>query len=120
MNNKKYLDLRENKDYTKIIKASKVIKDGGLVLFPTETVYGIGANGLDATAVKNIFVAKGRASDNPLILHISNMNMLDVIAKDITEEEYKLMDAFWPGPFTIVLKKKDMMKLLVLSILILM
>ena len=107
MNNKKYLDLKQDNNYTKITEAGKVIKEGGLVLFPTETVYGIGANGLNSSAVKKIFIAKGRASDNPLILHISNINMLDIIAKDITDEEYKLMDAFWPGPFTIVLKKKD-------------
>ena len=86
--------------------AAKVIKDGGLVLFPTETVYGIGANALDDEAVKKIFVAKGRAQDNPLILHISDMDMLPQIAQNISELEYRLMDAFWPGPFTIVLEKK--------------
>ncbi len=96
-----------NIDEQEIINAAKVIKDGGLVLFPTETVYGIGANGLNETAVKNIFKAKGRASDNPLILHISHADMLKDIAKDISELEYKLMDAFWPGPFTIVLNKTD-------------
>ena len=96
-----------NIDEQEIINAAKVIKDGGLVLFPTETVYGIGANGLNEQAVKNIFKAKGRASDNPLILHISSNEMLKDIAKDISELEYKLMDAFWPGPFTIVLNKTD-------------
>ncbi|MBR6689697.1 MAG: threonylcarbamoyl-AMP synthase [Clostridia bacterium] len=96
-----------NIDEQEIINAAKVIKGGGLVLFPTETVYGIGANGLNETAVKNIFKAKGRASDNPLILHISHADMLKDIAKDISELEYKLMDAFWPGPFTIVLNKTD-------------
>lgn len=96
-----------NIDEQEIINAAKVIKDGGLVLFPTETVYGIGANGLNEQAVKNIFKAKGRASDNPLILHISEAEMLNEIAEDISELEYKLMDAFWPGPFTIVLNKTD-------------
>ncbi len=96
-----------NIDEQEIINAAKVIKDGGLVLFPTETVYGIGANGLNEQAVKNIFKAKGRASDNPLILHISHADMLKDIAKDISELEYKLMDAFWPGPFTIVLNKTN-------------
>ena len=86
--------------------AKKVIQDGGIVLFPTETVYGIGANALNDDAVKKIFVAKGRAQDNPLILHISDMDMLDQIAENISEKEYKLMDAFWPGPFTIILNKK--------------
>ncbi len=96
-----------NIDEQEILNAAKIIRDGGLVLFPTETVYGIGANGLNETAVKNIFKAKGRASDNPLILHISHADMLKDIAKDISELEYKLMDAFWPGPFTIVLSKTD-------------
>ena len=106
----KILDLKEIKNkqnYEAIKDAASVIKKGGLVLFPTETVYGIGANGLDENAVKNIFIAKGRAQDNPLILHVSSFDMVEEIASDITELEYKLMDAFWPGPFTIILKKKD-------------
>lgn len=90
-----------------IYEAANVINQGGLVLFPTETVYGIGASGLNALAVKKIYQAKGRNSDNPLILHISNMDMLDMVAKDITDEEYTLMKTFWPGPFTIILNKKD-------------
>lgn len=94
-------------DLYNIQKASQVIKNGGLVLFPTETVYGIGADGLNAEAVKKIFEAKGRASDNPLILHVSNMQMVETVAQNITDLEYKLMNAFWPGPFTIVLNKKD-------------
>lgn len=89
-----------------IHQASKVIQEGGIVLFPTETVYGIGANAFDDEAVKKIFMAKGRAQDNPLILHISDMDMLDDIACDISFMEYQLMDAFWPGPFTIILNKK--------------
>ena len=89
-----------------IKEGAKIIKNGGIVLFPTETVYGIGANALNDEAVKKIFVAKGRAQDNPLILHISDMNMLDQIAENVSEMEYKLMDAFWPGPFTIILNKK--------------
>lgn len=103
--NKKYLDLRESKEYIKIKEASDIIKKGGLVLFPTETVYGIGANGLDEEAVKNIFRAKGRKQDNPLILHISNMDMLIKIAQNISELEYKLMNEFWPGPFTLILNR---------------
>lgn len=86
--------------------AAKVIKRGGIVLFPTETVYGIGANALNDEAVKKIFIAKGRAQDNPLILHISDMDMLNQIVESISEIEYRLMDTFWPGPFTIVLNKK--------------
>ena len=106
MLNDKYIDLRNVNNYDSLDDVAKVIKNGGLVLFPTETVYGIGANGFDDEAVKKIFIAKGRAQDNPLILHISNMEMLDEIAENISELEYKLMDAFWPGPFTIVLNKK--------------
>lgn len=90
-----------------IQKAADVIKNGGLVLFPTETVYGIGADGLNSDAVKKIFEAKGRAQDNPLILHVASIDMVENIAKNISDLEYKLMDAFWPGPFTIVLDKKD-------------
>ena len=90
-----------------INEAGEIIKNGGLVLFPTETVYGIGANAFDDEAVKKIFVAKGRAQDNPLILHISDISMLDNLAENISELEYKLMDVFWPGPFTIVLNKKE-------------
>ena len=72
----KILDLKDSKEYEKIEEAWNIIKKGGLVLFPTETVYGIGANGLDENAVKNIFIAKGRKQDNPLILHISDLEML--------------------------------------------
>lgn len=102
----KYLDFKTNDNYELINEPANVIKNGGLVLFPTETVYGIGANGLDENAIKKIFIAKGRPQDNPLILHISDMDMLDIIADEISELEYKLMDTFWPGPFTIILKKK--------------
>ena len=104
---KKYLDLTKAKEYSSLKEAASIINKGGLVLFPTETVYGIGADGLNKNAVKSIFLAKGRKQDNPLILHISNMDMVEKLAKDITDIEYKLMDAFWPGPFTIILKKKD-------------
>lgn len=103
----KYIDLRDTNNYDAIDKAAQVIKNGGLVLFPTETVYGIGANAFDDDAVKKIFVAKGRAQDNPLILHISDMKMLEEIARNISELEYKLMETFWPGPFTIILDKKS-------------
>jgi len=91
---------------SEIEEAAQVIQEGGLVLFPTETVYGIGANALNDEAVKKIFVAKGREQDNPLILHIADMDMLSQIAENISELEYRLMDSFWPGPFTIVLNKK--------------
>ena len=99
------INLKSSADYRIIKKASAVIEKGGLVLFPTETVYGLGANGLDKNAVEKIFNAKGRKSDNPLILHISDFKMLDLITYGITDIEQKLMNAFWPGPFTIILNK---------------
>ena len=103
-----FLDLKNTtENYNKIEDAAKVIKQGGLVLFPTETVYGLGANGLNESSVKKIFVAKGRKQDNPLILHISNLNMLNLIATNITDTEKKLMKSFWPGPFTIILNKTN-------------
>ncbi len=105
-----YLNLRQinnANDYTKLSIAGEIIKSGGLVLFPTETVYGLGANGLDENAVKKIYIAKGRKSDNPLILHICDIEMLGQIAQNISDVEFSLMNAFWPGPFTIILSKKD-------------
>lgn len=103
----KYLDLRNNYNKENLLEAAQYIKEGKLVLFPTETVYGIGANGLDDNAVKKIFVAKNRAQDNPLILHISNINMLDRITDDLTDLERKIINDFFPGPLTIILKRKE-------------
>ncbi|MBR3697640.1 MAG: threonylcarbamoyl-AMP synthase [Clostridia bacterium] len=93
-----------NTDELKVI--CNLIKNGELIIFPTETVYGIGANALDSKAVGKIFLAKGRASDNPLIVHIANKDSIDKIAEDITDVENKLIDTFMPGPFTIILKKR--------------
>lgn len=87
--------------------AASSIANGGLVLFPTETVYGIGADGLNAEAVEKIFKAKGRKNDNPLILHISDFNMVERIAENVNELEKKLMEHFFPGPLTLILPKKD-------------
>lgn len=95
----------KNPQISKIRQAAKIIKSGGLVAFPTETVYGLGANALDAKSVKKIFVAKGRPSDNPLIIHIADMADLDMLADHIPSMAYDLMDRFWPGPLTLVLKK---------------
>ena len=102
----KYLDLRNNYNKVDLQNVAKELRNGKLVLFPTETVYGIGANGLNAEAVKNIFIAKNRAQDNPLILHVSNMEMVKEIATNITPLEQKLMTDFFPGPLTIILKRK--------------
>lgn len=102
-----YLDLKNSCDFSKLKDVANAIKLGGIVLFPTETVYGLGTNGLDENAVKKIFLAKGRDFKNPINLLISNMDMVNLVAKDISELEYKLMEAFFPGPFTIILNKKD-------------
>lgn len=102
-----YIDLKNITDYSNLKVVGKIIKNGGLVLFPTETVYGLGANGLDENAVKKIYKAKGREQDNPLILHVSNFDMVSKIAKNITDIEYTLMKAFWPGPFTIILDRTE-------------
>lgn len=90
-----------------LMSAAEVIKEGGLVAFPTETVYGLGADGLDEVAAKKIYEAKGRPSDNPLILHIASVEALKELAVEIPRSAYKLADAFWPGPLTMILKKSD-------------
>ncbi len=93
---------------TEILKqASDIIKNGGLVAFPTETVYGLGGNGLDKEAVRKIFSAKDRPMDNPLILHISSLSQLEGLVKEITPCAKTLIDNFWPGPMTLIFKKKD-------------
>ena len=102
-----YLDFKEEIDEEELKKAAEAIKTGELVLFPTETVYGLGANGLDEDAVKKIYIAKGRASDNPLILHISHIEMLKTLVKDVNEIEKNLIEKFWPGPLTIIFKRKS-------------
>lgn len=88
-------------------QAAQIIKRGGLVAFPTETVYGLGADGFNEEAAKKIYAAKGRPSDNPLILHIAEENQLKQIVKKIPEKAKKLMESFWPGPLTIILEKKE-------------
>ncbi len=88
-------------------KAAAIIKNGGLVVFPTETVYGLGANIYNEQALKNIFLAKGRPSDNPLIIHISDKEQLKDLVKSISLVQQKLIDSFWPGPLTIIFEKKE-------------
>ncbi len=92
---------------TELNKASEIIKKGGTVVFPTETVYGLGANAYDEEAVKNIFLAKGRPQDNPLIVHVFDLEEINNITKDFNENAKKIAKAFMPGPITVVLKKKD-------------
>jgi len=91
-----------------IEKAAGILNKGGLVAFPTETVYGLGANAFDKSAVKKIYQAKGRPSDNPLIVHISNISQLKPLVKDIPLKAQKLINAFWPGPLTIIFKKSEL------------
>lgn len=88
-------------------EAAAILRDGGLVGIPTETVYGLGANGLNEEAVAHIFEAKGRPQDNPLILHIPDASWLERYCKDIPLTAYKLADAYWPGPMTMILRRKD-------------
>ena len=91
-----------------IDQAAAILREGGLVGIPTETVYGLGANGLNQQAVKNIFAAKGRPQDNPLILHIPDVSWLERYCKDIPLTAYKLAEAYWPGPMTMILYHKEL------------
>lgn len=102
----KKTDLK-NIDMNVIKEAARIIKSGGLVAFPTETVYGLGANGLDKEASSKIYEAKGRPSDNPLILHISNTDELKGIVREIPPKAVLIMKAFWPGPLTLIFNKGD-------------
>ena len=88
-------------------EAAQILRDGGLVAFPTETVYGLGGNALDEKAAGKIYAAKGRPSDNPLIAHVFCAAEVTPLVKYIPEAGKKLMDAFWPGPLTIIFPKSD-------------
>lgn len=88
-------------------EAARIIREGGLVAFPTETVYGLGANALDGAAAARIYAAKGRPSDNPLIAHISSMKELKPLVTEIPEAAEKLAKAYWPGPLTMIFPKSD-------------
>jgi len=102
-----YLD-ENNLDYAVIDKAAQVIRNKGTVVFPTETVYGLGANALSREAVERIFAAKGRPADNPLIVHINSMNMLlYLIGSPLTAETGLLIKKYWPGPLTLIFKKSS-------------
>ena len=107
-----YFDLRDTKGpqkgvEEKISAAAKILRDGGLLGIPTETVYGLAANGLDPVAVKRIFEAKGRPQDNPLILTIPGQQWLPRYCRDIPAAAYELARRFWPGPLTMVLRRRD-------------
>ena len=95
-------------DINKIEFAAKVLREGGTVAFPTETVYGLGANALDGIAVSKIFEAKGRPSDNPLIVHIAEIEDVGRLAASVSESDVELMKKFWPGPISFVLPKSEL------------
>ena len=102
---------REHMKKEDFSRAAKLIQSGELVAFPTETVYGLGGNALDCQASGKIYAAKGRPSDNPLIVHIADVEALTELAEDIRPEAYELAKRFWPGPLTMILKKRDIVPL---------
>lgn len=95
-------------DLTALNEAAYILKSGGLVAAPTETVYGLCANALDENAVKNIYKAKGRPSDNPLIVHIADLSMLSPLVKEVPPMAQTLIDRFWPGPLTLIFKASSL------------
>lgn len=96
-----------------VVEAGRLLRAGELVAFPTETVYGLGANGLDSDAAAKIYQAKGRPSDNPLILHIADKEDILPLTTDLPENARALMEAFWPGPLTLVVKRSELVPRLV-------
>lgn len=103
----KYINFKNNIDYNELKNIANEIKNNKVVIFPTETVYGIGANGLAAEAIKKLFIAKKRPENKPINLLISNIDMIENVAKDLTPLDYALIKEFFPGPLTLILKKKD-------------
>lgn len=98
----------ENIDGEDLKHAAGIIKSGGIVAFPTETVYGLGANGLDTEAVEKIFKAKGRPADNPLILHVCALSQVESLVEEISDTARMCMAQFWPGPLTILFKRSEL------------
>ena len=103
----KYINLENKLDYEELKIPAKIIKEGGIVIFPTETVYGIGTNGLNKEAIKKLYEVKQRPLNKPISLLVSNIKMVEQVAKNISKLEYKIMQNFFPGPLTIILEKKD-------------
>lgn len=99
-------DKEQLKD-EELLEAARILREGGLVAFPTETVYGLGGNALDEHASEKIYAAKGRPSDNPLIAHISCMEELPALVREIPEAGRRLAEAYWPGPLTMIFRKRD-------------
>lgn len=104
----KVVKMSEDKiDQLEIERAGEIIRRGGLVAFPTETVYGLGANAMSAEAAAKVYKAKGRPSDNPLIAHIADLQMLNDLVNDVPEMAKILVDKFWPGPMTLIFNKSE-------------
>src|SRR5271170_5537116 len=93
-------------DQKEILKAGEIIRSGGLVVFPTETVYGLGANALDPAAVRKIYELKGRPATSPLIVHVANIEQARELAAEWTADADRLAHDYWPGPLTLVVPKK--------------
>ena len=102
-----YINMKNNLNYDKLKEPAQIIRNGGIVIFPTETVYGIGTSGLDEDAIKKLYEVKLRPLNKPISLLVNNLEMVEKIAKNITEVEYRLMEKFFSGPLTIILEKKD-------------
>lgn len=103
----KYLDFKKSLDYKELIEPAQILKNGGIVVFPTETVYGIGANALNEDAIKRLYSIKNRPLNKKTSILVSSLDMLDQVTQNITDIEYKLIKAFFPGPLTLILHKKD-------------
>ena len=88
-------------------RAGDIIRSGGLVAFPTETVYGLGGDALNPESSRKIYAAKGRPSDNPLIVHVASMKDVEAIVEEVPEAAYKLAEAYWPGPLTMIMNKNS-------------
>jgi len=111
----KYFNLENGIDYKKLLEVAKCVVNGGIVIFPTETVYGIGVNAFNKDAVKKLYEIKKRPLNKPISLLVSDFEMIKRITKNITDLELKLMERYFPGPFTIVLEKKDIIPNIVTS-----
>lgn len=107
MNTKTIIINEKNLSDDMFREAAQILQNGGLVAFPTETVYGLGGDGMKEDAAKKIYEAKGRPSDNPLIIHIADLEMLDKLVKEIPDNARKLAAKFWPGPLTMIFQKSD-------------
>ncbi len=107
MNTKLISAYDDRGEIVDLSEAAQILREGGLVAIPTETVYGLAADALNGDAAAKIFAAKGRPQDNPLIVHISDLEMLDGLVKEFPEPAFRLAQKFWPGPLTIILPKTD-------------